>query len=277
MFRLTGNKSVLLGAMALCVGIGISANAHAAEVTLKGGAWRTDVRGPNGSVVTVEMEFSDHQITIRSDPPVKMDYKFSNGTLTVKTPAGNVHGPVQVVDANTIIMQDPVTGTSTKFVRGNTPGVPVPPPLPPIPPTPPPVPRDDFERITQAFRRLTGAWELVTVGQHGKTSSPSSATTIDIAGTFITLVRREPGKADVHEVLAYDIYPLQDNRNIDIKPLSGPNKDQVLHAIYEVTGDTLRIAGIMDGHRDPNNPNHRPTTFEGKGTTIVLTYKRVKR
>lgn len=59
---------------------------------------------------------------------------------------------------------------------------------------------------------------------------------------------------------------------MDIVGTDGPNKGKTFPAIYELSGDTLKICYALDG-------KERPGTFESKPDTrlFLVTYKREKR
>jgi len=59
---------------------------------------------------------------------------------------------------------------------------------------------------------------------------------------------------------------------MDIVGTDGPNKDKTIPAIYELSGDVLRICYALDG-------KDRPAAFESKSGTrhFLVTYKREKR
>jgi uncharacterized protein (TIGR03067 family) len=60
-------------------------------------------------------------------------------------------------------------------------------------------------------------------------------------------------------------------KSLDITGAEGPNKDKTFLAIYELTGDTLKVCYDLSGKA-------RPTTFETKPNTqlFLATYKREK-
>jgi uncharacterized protein (TIGR03067 family) len=66
--------------------------------------------------------------------------------------------------------------------------------------------------------------------------------------------------------------PTQKPKSMDIKGTEGPNKDKSIPAIYELTGDTLRICYGLGGQ-------NRPTEFNTKGNALwfLVTYRREKR
>src|SRR5262245_16098965 len=59
---------------------------------------------------------------------------------------------------------------------------------------------------------------------------------------------------------------------LEIVGTDGPNKGRTIPAIYELSGDTLKICYALDG-------KERPTAFESKAGTrlLLITYKREKR
>jgi uncharacterized protein (TIGR03067 family) len=59
---------------------------------------------------------------------------------------------------------------------------------------------------------------------------------------------------------------------MDIVGTDGPNKGRTIPAIYELSGDTLKICYALDG-------KERPGTFESKSESrlFLVTYKREKR
>jgi uncharacterized protein (TIGR03067 family) len=65
--------------------------------------------------------------------------------------------------------------------------------------------------------------------------------------------------------------PVQKPKAIDITGTDGPNKGKTIPAIYELSGDSLRVCYALTGTK-------RPAEFTSKGDAalLLITYKRVK-
>jgi uncharacterized protein (TIGR03067 family) len=69
----------------------------------------------------------------------------------------------------------------------------------------------------------------------------------------------------------YKLIPAEKLKAMDITGAEGPNKGKTLLAIYELTGDTLRICYDLEGKT-------RPSEFATKAGTqqLLVSYKRAK-
>jgi uncharacterized protein (TIGR03067 family) len=70
---------------------------------------------------------------------------------------------------------------------------------------------------------------------------------------------------------SYKLDPAATPKTVDITSVEGPNKGKTLLAIYEQTGDSLRVCYDLDGKK-------RPTEFKTAMDTkqFLVTYKRAK-
>ena len=70
---------------------------------------------------------------------------------------------------------------------------------------------------------------------------------------------------------AYKLIPSEKLKALDISGKEGPNQGKTLLAIYELTGDTLRICYDLEGKT-------RPSEFVTKAGTqqLLVSYKRAK-
>jgi uncharacterized protein (TIGR03067 family) len=99
--------------------------------------------------------------------------------------------------------------------------------------------------IPQDQKELQGTWKLVSMGGNGKTK-PSDLIAdmkVRISGQQYTLTKA--GK--VLEVATLSADPSKQPKTLDLAFTLGESKGQMLHCIYEVTGDTLRIAWSEPG------------------------------
>jgi uncharacterized protein (TIGR03067 family) len=77
---------------------------------------------------------------------------------------------------------------------------------------------------------------------------------------------------DENDAGTYTVDPAKKPKAMDVTGSEGPNKGRTIPAIYELTGDTLKICYSLDGKT-------RPTAFVTKPDSklFMVTYKREKR
>lgn len=112
---------------------------------------------------------------------------------------------------------------------------------------------------------LQGIWRLVASEVKGRKDEkpPESALKFDGDEAY------ELKGGEKKDPAVYRLDPSKDPRQIDLIPQSGELKGTTVQAIYEIKGDTLRLA-LGDADR-------RPKAFvPGEGVTVVLTFKREK-
>ena len=119
--------------------------------------------------------------------------------------------------------------------------------------------------------RLEGMWKYVKVEAPDKiTEAIFKDSVMEIRGNKMIHKITLPGdKNEVHEsTIALD--PGKKPKAIDITPLDGPEKGKAMKGIYELDGDTLKMAFEL---------GERPTDFIFKkgGAREVYTLKRVKK
>ncbi len=77
-------------------------------------------------------------------------------------------------------------------------------------------------------------------------------------------------RADTKKPATYKLDASQKPAHLDLMPSDGPEKDMVMKMIYQIDGDTLKLAG-------PAKPDgDRPKGFDDKGI-MLMTLKREKK
>jgi uncharacterized protein (TIGR03067 family) len=119
--------------------------------------------------------------------------------------------------------------------------------------------------------RLQGTWKLVKLFAKGEAVPAKllEGTTLVIKGeTMITVVVKNGKEKKLKGT--YKLDPSRKPREIDIVADEGPNKGTKELGIYELDGDTLRVA---------LNRDKRPTDFTTgeKSMTGVYTFQRIKK
>jgi uncharacterized protein (TIGR03067 family) len=128
-----------------------------------------------------------------------------------------------------------------------------------------PVDKKDLEKIA-------GKWQPTSLqaGEVRMTDAQMKATTLVIDGDKYTVtIKGEKDTAETDKgTLKIDV--LAKPMSMDITSTAGPNKGKVMLAIYEISGDTLKVCYDLDGKK-------RPTEFKVTGEKIALiSYKRLK-
>jgi uncharacterized protein (TIGR03067 family) len=118
------------------------------------------------------------------------------------------------------------------------------------------------------LEKLQGSWNIASIEIDGKAIPAPEG-----GGTFVfakgkKLVMKEKGKADKEGT-----YKMSADKTPKQLDLVGPGKDkktEVMETIYQIDGDTLKLAFSAKGPK-----GKRPTAFDSK-TAIVMTLKRQK-
>lgn len=117
--------------------------------------------------------------------------------------------------------------------------------------------------------RLQGAWELVAMEREGETvpADDLKGSTVTYAGNRVTL--KAGDKVRRRGIVTLD--PTRKPRAMNTWDLDGPYEDQTVPGIYELEGDTLKLAFSRPGQE-------RPTKFTSKdgGAILFCVYKRKK-
>jgi uncharacterized protein (TIGR03067 family) len=119
----------------------------------------------------------------------------------------------------------------------------------------------------QDRKALQGTWELTGLVFDGQTVPADKVKGVRFAITGEMLVMTG---LDGRRPFSFKLDPTRKPRAIDLTPLEGPFKGKTTPAIYELTGDTLRLCMSNKEIKD------RPTRFEApQGTQLaVFTLKR---
>lgn len=122
------------------------------------------------------------------------------------------------------------------------------------------------------LEKIGGKWQPTSMqcGDMKFAEAQMKAMTLAIDGDKYTVtVKGEKDTAQTDKG-AVKIDVLAKPMAMDIKSSDGPNKGKTFLAIYEISGDTLKVCYDLDGKK-------RPTEFKVTGEKILLaTYKRMK-
>jgi uncharacterized protein (TIGR03067 family) len=124
------------------------------------------------------------------------------------------------------------------------------------------------EDAKEDLKMLQGTW-VPTAAEMGGQKLPDDS----LAAIKLTLkddrYTVQVGKATDQGTVKLD--PAKKPKEMDITGTEGPNKGKTILAIYELSGDTLKVCYAMEG-------KERPTEFKTKPDTklFLATYKREK-
>jgi uncharacterized protein (TIGR03067 family) len=111
---------------------------------------------------------------------------------------------------------------------------------------------------------LQGSWKLVSVEADGKADDQPDGSVLKFDGDEVFEVKAGEKK----DPAAYRVDPVKDPKQFDLIPQTGGDKGATIQAIYEIKGDTLRLA--------LGDKSHRPAAFKSGDGVVVLTLKRQK-
>jgi len=123
--------------------------------------------------------------------------------------------------------------------------------------------------------RLQGTWKATRVTVNG-TEVPGEvlkSITVTIRGNEINTAFKGDDQ-DMNQKAGFKLDPSKKPKQIDLVPEDGPEKGKRLEGIYEIEGDTFRmaIAPPVGGGKRPENFN------AGEGSTaFVMTFQRDKK
>lgn len=117
------------------------------------------------------------------------------------------------------------------------------------------------EKADADLEKLLGAWNMVSVEIDGKTIPAPEG-----GGTFIfskdkKVVMKEKGKADKNGTFKADAS--KSPKELDL--ISSDKDKAVLRAIYQIDGDTLKLAFFGEDAK-----GKRPTAFDAKKAAIMI-------
>ena len=127
-----------------------------------------------------------------------------------------------------------------------------------------PIDKKDYEKITGKWRPTS-----MQMGDTKFTDEQLNATTLAIDGENYTVtIKGEKDTAEIDKgTLKVDV--LAKPMSMDILSKEGPNKGKTIPAIYEISGDTLKVCYALDGKK-------RPTEFKTGDKVLLAIYKRLK-
>jgi uncharacterized protein (TIGR03067 family) len=119
--------------------------------------------------------------------------------------------------------------------------------------------------------QLQGTWRLTKVLAKGEEVPPKlfEGGALLVEGDVMTTVSRSGGK-EQRQKGNYKLDPAKKPKEIEVVSEAGPDKGTKALGIYELEGDTLKLALSKD---------KRPTDFTAgeKSATVVFTFKRAKK
>jgi uncharacterized protein (TIGR03067 family) len=122
--------------------------------------------------------------------------------------------------------------------------------------------------VSEDGKMLEGAWPPVAAELGGQKFPDDHLKAVKLImkdGQYTVQV------GEVFDEGTYKLDPAAKPRAIDITGSEGPNKGKTLLAIYELTGDSLRVYYNLEGKK-------RPTDFKTEKNTLqfLVSYKREK-
>jgi uncharacterized protein (TIGR03067 family) len=127
---------------------------------------------------------------------------------------------------------------------------------------------DDPKADKADQKAILGTWLPSSAELAGKPYPENIVKSIRLVlseGKYVVTVGNNPDEG------TWKIDPTKTPRTLEITGTKGPNKGKTIPAIYELTGDTLRVCYDLSGKATP-------TAFESKPETklFLVTYKRHK-
>ena len=118
------------------------------------------------------------------------------------------------------------------------------------------------------LKAMTGKWKIEKAEAGGKEIESD-----DLGSVLLTITgeRYEVLVKDKTDAGTLKLDETQMPKTIDSRDTEGDDVGKVIKAIYEITGDTMRVCYALDG-------GERPTEFATKADTalLLITYKREK-
>ena len=123
------------------------------------------------------------------------------------------------------------------------------------------------KKANSEAKKLEGTWEVVFAEIMGKKIDAPKGASI-VFGKGMKVVMKDPGKLDQDG--KYKIDASKSPKQLDLVFLNDGKHEQVMPAIYEVDGDTLRLGFSGEGPK-----GKRPTEFKGE-KVLIMHLKRQK-
>jgi len=127
----------------------------------------------------------------------------------------------------------------------------------------------DTDAVARDLKQLQGEWKAVSADKDGQ---PPPADVLENLRMTFTKDKILVHIKDERKEVSFKIDPGKKPKAIDVTPAEGPQAGKVVPGIYEVTGETLRLA-FAEGDNAK-----RPESFTPKaGSNLtVLTLKKMK-
>ena len=128
---------------------------------------------------------------------------------------------------------------------------------------------DDKADVENELKKFQGTWTFESVEAGGKKLpiDPFKGMTVTFEGDKYSVKMGDM----VVEAATLKLDPSKSPRPFDSTVTEGPNKGKVYLAIYEISGDTLKVCFDPEGKK-------RPTEFKGEsGAQTLVIHKRVKK
>jgi uncharacterized protein (TIGR03067 family) len=128
---------------------------------------------------------------------------------------------------------------------------------------------DEKKDVEKELKKFQGTWTFESVEAGGKKlpADQFRGMTVTFEGDKYSV--RAGG--NVVEAAALKLDPSKTPKALDSTVTEGPNKGRVYLAVYEISGDTLKVCFDPEGKQ-------RPTEFKGEsGAQTLVVHKRVKK
>jgi uncharacterized protein (TIGR03067 family) len=128
---------------------------------------------------------------------------------------------------------------------------------------------DDKAEVEKELKKFQGAWTFESVEAGGKKlpADQFKGMTVVFEGGKYSVKSGD----QVVEAATLKLDPSKTPKTFDSTVTAGPNKGKVYLAIYEISGDTLKVCYDEEGKK-------RPTEFKGEtGAQTLVVHKRVKK
>jgi len=128
---------------------------------------------------------------------------------------------------------------------------------------------DDQADVEKELKKFQGAWTFESVEAGGKKlpADQFKGMTVNFEGNKYAVKLGD----QVVEAATLKFDPSKTPKTFDSTVTAGPNKGKVYLAIYEISGDTLKVCFDEEGKK-------RPTEFKGaSGAQTLVVHQRVKK
>jgi uncharacterized protein (TIGR03067 family) len=128
---------------------------------------------------------------------------------------------------------------------------------------------DDKADVAKELKKFQGTWTFESVEAGGKEipAAEFKGMTVTFEGDKYTVKKGD----EVIQAATQKLDPSRSPKTLDATVTEGPNKGAVILAIYEISGDKLKVCFDEEGKK-------RPTEFKSaSGSQTLVVHKRVKK